>query len=579
MKRLRCRPAAIIALALAGVGAAPWTPDQGDGTYRNPVIFADYSDPDVIRDGDDYYLVASSFNCTPGLPILHSRDLVNWTMVNHAVENLPRAASTSRGTARGCGRRPSATRRLFLDLLPDADEGIYVTRAATPRDVAEPPCWSAGAGSSTRARYGTTTARRTSSTRTRRAAAGSSTVLRRAPPWPGRVAAARRGNDRLRRPARHPTFEGPKFHKRDGPTTSPPPPAAWRRAGRPSCARDVYGPYEARSSWSRVRRRQRPAPGRVDRHAAGEDWFVHFQDPGAYGRIVHLQPVRGGRLAPDGRDRDGNGIGEPVGGLAKPHVGAPRRPRDAADERRVRRRRLGLQWQWHANPATTGGRLDARRMDGCDCTPRSRCRTAKPSNLVVRPEPAAAEAPPRLPSTPRRRIYAFSDLRDWGAGGGGADRDGLRVSRRAAHGGRPGRAAIRGPARRHRLSGRRGPCAGRARSTDAPSCLRGAGGGVPLRREPRRPIVRVGRRALRRAAGPVGRGQGRPLRLGGRKGRRARACGLRVVPRPAAGARADRAGRRLDGHRAAGGGADSRPMWTRGPRLNLARGGRSSKSS
>jgi len=50
--------------------------DRGDGTYRNPVLFADYSDPDVVRHGDDFYMVASSFNCLPGLPVLHSGDLV-----------------------------------------------------------------------------------------------------------------------------------------------------------------------------------------------------------------------------------------------------------------------------------------------------------------------------------------------------------------------------------------------------------------------------------------------------------------------------------------------------------------------
>ncbi len=50
----------------------PWLPDQGDGTFRNPVICADYSDPDVVRVGDDFYLTASSFNCTPGLPISDS---------------------------------------------------------------------------------------------------------------------------------------------------------------------------------------------------------------------------------------------------------------------------------------------------------------------------------------------------------------------------------------------------------------------------------------------------------------------------------------------------------------------------
>jgi len=55
-----------------------WVADNGDGTYTNPVLYADYSDPDAIRVGDDYYMVASSFNCIPGLPVLHSFDLVNW---------------------------------------------------------------------------------------------------------------------------------------------------------------------------------------------------------------------------------------------------------------------------------------------------------------------------------------------------------------------------------------------------------------------------------------------------------------------------------------------------------------------
>ena len=62
-----------------------WVADQGDGTFKNPVLYADYSDPDVIRVGEDYYLTASSFNCSPGLPILHSKDLVNWTILSYAL--------------------------------------------------------------------------------------------------------------------------------------------------------------------------------------------------------------------------------------------------------------------------------------------------------------------------------------------------------------------------------------------------------------------------------------------------------------------------------------------------------------
>lgn len=67
-----------------------WSPDNGDGTYTNPVINADYSDPDVCvgPSGEDYYMTASSFQCIPGLPILHSRDLVNWEIVNYAVKQL-----------------------------------------------------------------------------------------------------------------------------------------------------------------------------------------------------------------------------------------------------------------------------------------------------------------------------------------------------------------------------------------------------------------------------------------------------------------------------------------------------------
>ena len=62
-----------------------WVADKGDGTYQNPVLYADYSDPDVCAAGDDFYMTASSFNCIPGLPILHSNDLVNWSLVNYAL--------------------------------------------------------------------------------------------------------------------------------------------------------------------------------------------------------------------------------------------------------------------------------------------------------------------------------------------------------------------------------------------------------------------------------------------------------------------------------------------------------------
>ena len=104
----------------------PWQADQGDGTYCNPVLYADYSDPDVVRVGDDFYLVASSFNCTPGLPILHSKDLVNWTLIGHALKNLPHPRYEK--VQPGCGVWAPAIRfhaGKFWIFFPTPDEGIY----------------------------------------------------------------------------------------------------------------------------------------------------------------------------------------------------------------------------------------------------------------------------------------------------------------------------------------------------------------------------------------------------------------------------------------------------------------------
>ena len=78
-------PAEPAAELRAPAALAPWVSDQGDGSYRNPVLYADYSDPDAVRVGEDFWMTASSFNHVPGLPILHSRALVNWTLVNHAL--------------------------------------------------------------------------------------------------------------------------------------------------------------------------------------------------------------------------------------------------------------------------------------------------------------------------------------------------------------------------------------------------------------------------------------------------------------------------------------------------------------
>ncbi|HPR33776.1 MAG TPA: family 43 glycosylhydrolase, partial [Prolixibacteraceae bacterium] len=76
-------------LFTGSVMAQPWMPDLGNGHYKNPILYADYSDPDIIRHGDDFFMVASSFNCMPGIPVLHSTDLVNWEIIHHVYEYLP----------------------------------------------------------------------------------------------------------------------------------------------------------------------------------------------------------------------------------------------------------------------------------------------------------------------------------------------------------------------------------------------------------------------------------------------------------------------------------------------------------
>ncbi|PZR32336.1 glycoside hydrolase 43 family protein [Caulobacter segnis] len=85
---------AMLAAALAlGVGAGlaqaqVWRSDAGDGTYRNPPLYADYPDPDIIRVGEDFYFASTTFVNAPGLTLLHSKDLVNWDIVGHVMPKL-----------------------------------------------------------------------------------------------------------------------------------------------------------------------------------------------------------------------------------------------------------------------------------------------------------------------------------------------------------------------------------------------------------------------------------------------------------------------------------------------------------
>jgi len=112
-----------------------WVADNGDGTYKNPIIHADYSDPDVTRVGGDFYMTASSFNAVPGLPILHSKDLVNWRIINHVFKEQYPLDVFKKPQHGGGAWAPSIRihKGEYFIFYGDPDFGIYMTKTRDPR--------------------------------------------------------------------------------------------------------------------------------------------------------------------------------------------------------------------------------------------------------------------------------------------------------------------------------------------------------------------------------------------------------------------------------------------------------------
>jgi beta-xylosidase len=111
-----------------------WVADLGNGHFKNPVLHADYSDPDVVRVGTDYYMVSSSFEAVPGLPVLHSKDLVSWTIVGHALVRQPPLDHFSTPRHGEGVWAPSIRyhKGEFHFYYPDPDFGIYLVKAKNP---------------------------------------------------------------------------------------------------------------------------------------------------------------------------------------------------------------------------------------------------------------------------------------------------------------------------------------------------------------------------------------------------------------------------------------------------------------
>lgn len=353
-----------------------WVADQGDGTYKNPILYADYSDPDAIRVGDDYYMTASSFNCIPGLPILHSKDLVNWKLIGYALSKqkpleVYNKAQHGNGVWAPCIRYHNNE---FYIYYPDPDFGIYVIKAkkaegpwSEPVMVKEgkglidpTPLWDedgkaylgyAFAGS----RAGIKSILSVCSMNTDGLSANSDDVML----IDGHTDEA--------------TIEGPKFYKRNGYYYIFAPAGGvatgWQTVMR---SKNIYGPYEKKKVMDQGKSTVNgPHQGAWVQTQTGEDWFIHFQDQFAYGRVVHLQPMKWQNDWPViGSDEDKNGTGEPVMVYKKPNVGKKSFPVETPPESdEFNNPKLGLQWQWHANPQITWGLPTAMGYYNLSCIP------------------------------------------------------------------------------------------------------------------------------------------------------------------------------------------------------------------
>jgi beta-xylosidase len=343
---------------------AVWSADLGNGHYRNPVLYADYSDPDIVRFGDYFYMVASSFNSTPGLPILQSPDLVNWTIIGHAIDRLPPEFDQVR---HGGGVWAPSIRvhdgQLWI-YFSDPDAGIYMCKADKPEGPWSPlhlvkevkgwidpcPLWDDdGQAYLVHAFAGSR--------------AGIKHKLKLCRMSPDGRSLLDEGQIIFDGTVEHPTLEGPKFYKRNGYYYIFAPaggvPTGWQAILR---SKDIYGPYEDKIVLHQGNTNVNgPHQGGYVELDSGEAWFMHFQDRDAYGRIVHLQPMSWEDDWPVmGVDTNGDGIGEPVMEYRKPNVERewPAAVPSTSDE--FDGTALGLQWQWQANWNAEWYTLEAR---------------------------------------------------------------------------------------------------------------------------------------------------------------------------------------------------------------------------
>jgi len=347
------------ALCLATTASAQPTADWGDqhnGTYKNPVLNADYSDPDVIRVGDKYYMVASDFHYL-GMQVLESEDMVNWHLISQIYDRFDLPGWDQNKHYAGGSWAPAIRwhEGKFYVYFCTPDEGLFMSTAtdaagpwsplhcvkAIPKWEDPCPLWDDdGHAYLGRSRHG----------------AGPIIIHKMS-------ADGRELLDDGVTVYTGPVAEGTKFLKRNGFYYIIIPEGGvgggWQTVLR---SKNIYGPYEKRVVLEQGSTAVNgPHQGALVDTPDGHWWFYHFQETHPLGRVVHLQPARWKDDWPlMGVDIDGNGIGEPVAvwtapyPSAKPSVHLPATSDDFSGGQRYwvgqQQRDLGLQWQWNHNP-------------------------------------------------------------------------------------------------------------------------------------------------------------------------------------------------------------------------------------
>lgn len=330
-----------------------WIADQGDGTYRNPILYTDYSDPDAIRVGEDYFMIASSFCNTPAVPLLHSRDLVNWKVINYVMDTLPFPYYDK--PKHGCGTWAPAIRYhegTYYVFIPMPDEGIFMCSTKDPWGKwSEPSYVKKVTGWIDPCPFWDDDGKAYMVNAFARSRIGFKSFLYMSPMAPDCSGTLDDGQFVYDGHATQPTIEGPKLYKRNGfyyifaPAGGVKP--GWQTVLR---SKNIYGPYE-----EKIVLHQGGSPVNGPHQGAwvdtpdGQDWFLHFQDVGNAGRIIHLQPMRWENDWPVIGVNDKDGCGEPTLCYRKP-VNIEGSVPDAPDDSdRFEKDSLGLQWQWNAN--------------------------------------------------------------------------------------------------------------------------------------------------------------------------------------------------------------------------------------